>query len=119
VTGSCACPAPNAVCGGTCVNLQTDTNNCGACGSACMANQSCISGACACTGLVCNGACVNPNTDNNNCGACGNVCAAGYQCTSAFLPVPQCLGGPGAVCTQNNQCISNVCLANTSPFTCR
>ena len=33
--GTCVCPAAETVCGGTCVDLQTDSNNCGACGTAC------------------------------------------------------------------------------------
>jgi hypothetical protein len=43
------CPSGQTLCGGasgTCVNLQTDNNNCNACGNACASGQSCINGAC-------------------------------------------------------------------------
>jgi len=33
----CSCPPGNKRCGGTCVNLQDDPRNCGACGVACDA----------------------------------------------------------------------------------
>ncbi|MEZ4410482.1 MAG: hypothetical protein R3A52_28980 [Polyangiales bacterium] len=65
--------------------MQTDGANCGACGTACGAGQSCCAGACATTA-----------TDRANCGACGAVCdyangtpacaagACGGTCTSGY-----------------------------------
>lgn len=41
------CPAGQKRCGNRCVNLQTDPANCGACGNACGAGQTCTAGACA------------------------------------------------------------------------
>lgn len=41
-----ACAAPSALCGGACVDLATDRNNCGACGSTCTKAQTCLKGAC-------------------------------------------------------------------------
>jgi hypothetical protein len=38
------CPTGETDCSGTCVNLATDNNNCGSCGSVCL--QSCIGGVC-------------------------------------------------------------------------
>jgi hypothetical protein len=35
-----------AICGGACTDLQTDANNCGACGSACPCGQACVGGIC-------------------------------------------------------------------------
>ncbi|KAH7443465.1 hypothetical protein KP509_02G036000 [Ceratopteris richardii] len=50
-------------CAGTCVNVQLDNNNCGACGRRCAFTEAC-----------CEGACKDLNTDEFNCGRCGNVC---------------------------------------------
>src|SRR5450759_4451654 len=78
--------AGTADCGGTsCVHIDTDPNNCGACASVCpaVANGTlyCSGGAC---GFICNtiftacgSVCRNLATDPNNCGSCNNVCAFG------------------------------------------
>jgi hypothetical protein len=87
------CPPGTTDCGGVCLDLQTDVNNCGACGNVCPEAQpgfdvGCAGGNCffmrepACAeGLsFCNGVCVNRLTDPANCGLCGNVCAPGQIC---------------------------------------
>jgi hypothetical protein len=87
------CPPGTTDCGGICLDLQTDVNNCGACGNVCPEAQpgfdvGCAGGNCffmrepACAeGLsFCNGVCVNRLTDPANCGLCGNVCAPGQIC---------------------------------------
>ncbi|MEI8257623.1 MAG: hypothetical protein WCJ30_18260, partial [Deltaproteobacteria bacterium] len=43
------CLAPMSQCGDLCVNAQTDRDNCGSCGHACPAGQSCAGGACSLT----------------------------------------------------------------------
>jgi hypothetical protein len=52
--------------------------NCGMCGLACPAGQSCSGGtcmtACAPPNLVCSGACVDPQTSPSHCGGCGRPC---------------------------------------------
>ena len=89
------------------VAVNTDANNCGACGTRCSGNNVPTP---ACTGGVCTGACavnfadcngnkqfdgceVNIGTDANNCGMCNNSCAAknvvscvAGACTGACLP---------------------------------
>lgn len=44
-TGDAGCPAPTMQCGSTCVNLDSDMDNCGACGHACT-SRSCAGGRC-------------------------------------------------------------------------
>jgi hypothetical protein len=44
--GKCACPSGSTLCGGNCVDLQSDPQNCGQCGNACATEQSCVSGVC-------------------------------------------------------------------------
>ncbi|HEY5241456.1 MAG TPA: hypothetical protein VIJ22_08325 [Polyangiaceae bacterium] len=43
-TQSQCCPAGDSYCGGTCINVQTDTNNCGGCDAGCAAQ--CVGGMC-------------------------------------------------------------------------
>lgn len=58
--------------------------NCGACGHACGAGETCTGATCQATcgagETDCNGSCVNLNTDVSNCGACGHACATGQGC---------------------------------------
>ncbi len=75
--GACApCPAGETACGVACVNEQTDSNNCGSCGTQCLVGSSCQSGSCSCPGgqTKCNGICVSEPTDPGNCGACATRC---------------------------------------------
>jgi hypothetical protein len=87
------CPAGTTDCGGVCLDLLNDINNCGACGNVCPEGQpgferGCAEGNCffmrerACAeGLsYCNGVCIDRLTDPANCGVCGNACAAGQIC---------------------------------------
>lgn len=76
-----ACAAGSNFCGGHCVSLNSDPNNCGACGQVCGGGTICTNGFC--TGGTCSSsqvycpaaaACTNLQTDPNNCGACGQQC---------------------------------------------
>ncbi len=95
------CPSGQTLCGSTCVNLQTDNNNCGVCGKACTSGQTCSNGRCtiSCSGPtpdLCGTTCTNKQTDVNNCGTCGDVCnatngtatcssgACGITCSSGY-----------------------------------
>ena len=88
-----ACPTGQTLCGTACVNLVTDSRNCGRCGTVCptVANGAavCIQGVCGfncspgwgnCDGNRANGCEVSLNTDSRNCGRCGTVCSAGATC---------------------------------------
>jgi hypothetical protein len=97
--GSCSL----SVCGTSCVNEQTDSNNCGACANVCPvpsnSTAACTAGAC---GFTCNGvvgssnwvknaagtACVDLNNDNNNCGTVGNVCVSPKTCSAGTCVTP-------------------------------
>ncbi|HEY1956763.1 MAG TPA: hypothetical protein VGH28_14185 [Polyangiaceae bacterium] len=73
------CSVPNLVCGGVCIAVGSDPANCGACGNACIGDDStCVGGQCACgsPGMdYCDGAgCMDITSDFNNCGFCGNAC---------------------------------------------
>jgi len=73
--GLCTCPH---VCGGTCADIGTDTENCGACGTACPAGGSCVAGKCQCPASAptdCTTKCADLSTDAKNCGTCGNACS--------------------------------------------
>ncbi len=76
-----ACVRPRAICGGTCVDLASDRNNCGGCGRGCRSGELCVFGVCSslCGAplMICNGLCIDVQTDPRNCGGCGIVCPTG------------------------------------------
>ncbi|MBI5502489.1 MAG: hypothetical protein HY907_19755 [Deltaproteobacteria bacterium] len=49
VDDGCTCVSGETDCGGVCVDLLFDELNCGACGSACSAGQTCLRGSCSAT----------------------------------------------------------------------
>ncbi len=81
-------PSPCAItetqCDDVCVNVNTDSSNCGACGNECGVGEECSAGACesVCSPseTFCDGFCVDTDTDDDNCGECGLVCAGGESC---------------------------------------
>jgi len=83
-TGPVGCAGGLMSCGTTCVDTNTDPQNCGGCGKACS-GQPCSGGKCVAmcptTTTNCSGSCIDTKTDANNCGACGKACAAGEVCT--------------------------------------
>lgn len=82
-------------CGSTCVNAQSDPNNCGNCGIVCGAGLVCSNGACSAScaaGLAqcAPGSCENLMTSSTSCGSCGTVCQGGATCQNG-----SCVGGGG------------------------
>lgn len=100
VDDHCACPdAEQTVCGRTCVDLQTDAQNCGRCGQACASTEICQGGHClvgasACAGLP----------DGTPCGASG----AGLRCCHGTCPSPTCLSA-NSCCADGPTCLAQCC----------
>jgi len=68
------------LCGDTFVDLQTDRDNCGACGEACGWDSQCVAGSCSCAATTCGKICVKLDQNPDNCGACGQACPANQWC---------------------------------------
>ena len=87
-----SCSSDELLCGTVCVSPSTDTDNCGGCGTTCLAMQSCQAGVCACPydETSCGGACVDLLADQSNCGACGTICPSPESCESGACA---CVGG--------------------------
>jgi hypothetical protein len=126
------CKEGTLPCGTGCIDPRADRRNCGACGTACGAQQDCNAGVCQCrTGTtLCDGACVDTSYDPQHCGTtgCGVSCAAGQvcdqgACTTTCSPgltlcVASCVdlqgdeancGACGAGCAQGQTCKQGVC----------
>ena len=80
--GTCGVSGQTA-CGTSCVNLQSDPANCGACGQSCGPGGVCSAGVCSCQAgmTLCNGACVDTLSNGAHCGGCGVTCT-GQVCAS-------------------------------------
>ncbi|MFN8453040.1 MAG: hypothetical protein U0521_31570, partial [Anaerolineae bacterium] len=96
-----ACVNGAVYCNETCTFLESDPDNCGACGNVCPAGQSCLGGVCQDDDpgegcgfpfILCGGGCVDPTTDPFNCGGCFNQCAPNEVCAGGFC---QGFGGDG------------------------
>jgi hypothetical protein len=99
------CPTGQTLCSGTCRNLSSDNNNCGACGTTCPSGQTC-----------CKGTCRNLSSDNNNCGTCGTACRVYGTCQSGT-----CKCGTDPACVRGQVCQSGVCVTSAAllyPYTC-
>jgi len=109
------CLAGQIECGGMCVDPQTNSGNCGACGNACGASQSCEMGRCACPSgqSACGASCVDLQTSSDNCGACSNACPSGQMCAAGMCiamctsPRTLCGMGPSATCVDTDTDTAN------------
>jgi hypothetical protein len=104
-----SCPSGWSCCGGSCVNLRLDEDNCGRCGAACghpNAALSCVDSVCVieecragyadCNGNPQDGCEVALLTDVRDCGACGLSCDLPYAlsgCAQGRCTVRQCAAG--------------------------
>jgi hypothetical protein len=84
------CLDTSMMCGDTCVDVMSDQNNCGACGTVCGDTERCTAGACtavqfpACPAgqTDCSGTCADTMVDANHCGTCDNACGPAAACYS-------------------------------------
>jgi hypothetical protein len=74
--GICTCPSGTTLCGSSCVDTSTDSNNCGGCGSSCGAGKTCSAGTCPTTNdNAVKSVCASQNCDNSqtNCQSNGGT----------------------------------------------
>lgn len=77
--GSCACPAPGAMCNGVCVDTSKSSSNCGACGTTCdsIPTESCIASTCTACGDAGEACCAS----GTGLATAGSGCRQGYACS--------------------------------------
>jgi len=126
-SSSLVCTAGTVECNVTCVYLNSDPANCGACGNACQPRAVCVptddggSGQCECqrgqvlpdggtTILLCNGTCTDITTDPKNCGGCGGsggaVCGTGQVCAPNDAGGGVCQTSCGTAVECNGACVT-------------
>ncbi len=95
------CPSGLTRCGDACVDLQTTSGSCGACGTKCLAAQACTAGVCGCPAgkTACGNNCVDLTSSSLSCGECGKTCTAGQTCQGSQC---QCAQPTDIVC--DNAC---------------
>ncbi|MDP3221337.1 MAG: hypothetical protein Q8S73_45055, partial [Deltaproteobacteria bacterium] len=120
------CVAGQTCCGGGCVDIRTNTGNCGGCGMTCAVNNAtpaCLVGACSvgscapgfgdCDSAPANGCEVDTRVTLAHCGACNNACparanatptcaagACGFLCDAGFA---DCDGDPSNGCESDTR----------------
>lgn len=133
LTGCCNAPRTKCLATG-CVDLQTDSRNCGSCGNACAARQVCQGGRCVCPSPLnqCGADCVDTRSDPRNCGSCGRACAPNESCAAGSCvcasPSQVCggvcintssdsnnCGGCGRRCPSGQTCSGGMCMSPTGP----
>ena len=92
--GGGGCRADEVMCGGSCVDTDSNPRHCGGCGDACSAGEVCSGGVCdamGCSGgtTECGGGCVDTSSDERHCGGCDAACDPSETCTDG-----SCVAGP-------------------------
>ena len=121
-------------CGGmSCIDLNSDSQNCGACGRACPVESSCVDARCSCAGTLtaCESGCVDLMTNPENCGSCDNGCAdlvclvgacsadcgALTECSGACVDLdsnPRNCGACGRECSAGALCEAGQCVCSAT-----
>jgi hypothetical protein len=92
--GQCVCPVPSdQYCGATCIDVLSDSTNCGKCGHSCPSFALCQNGQCHCPAgqVYCEdplSGCFNLATDTAHCGACAQPCSPGSACQNGICVAP-------------------------------
>ncbi len=103
-----------------CVNLDTNSANCGACGNCCREGELCAGGVCRCTdgdGIlrVCSATenccpdigCADLTSNPRSCAACGLKCGRGEICDNGSCRCGTLIFHGGSVCNYNHVCTGN------------
>jgi hypothetical protein len=98
-----ACRPGRTLCGSTCVDLEHESSNCGACNHACASVDGgvarCERGLCEVTCVspltACDGLCLNTQDDPARCGECNKACKPDEMCSAGKCAKPKPAAGPG------------------------
>ena len=91
-------------CGGTCIDMDTDEQNCGTCGNKCGKGETC-----------CHGKCSKVDSDEKHCGICGNECAKDCLCCHGNCTAPNSNDDCGSC---GNKCHGKAGCLFTSLYSC-
>jgi hypothetical protein len=134
------CPTMLYACTNACVDLASDSNNCGECSHSCVGGTVCVNGQC--TGLcasqltMCGVACVDTRFDHAHCGDCNTTCKVDEVCNAGKCAVScsegltgcsgDCVdvgsdsdncGTCGHACPHGHACAGGVCQVTCAPPT--
>ena len=104
---------------GRCTDTNFDRNNCGACGEACAADETCCGGVCHPTAVCDQGCACRTNSAGTFCaclcsacpGDSDTFCCDGVCIGEAIFTDPNNCGACGRACQAGEQCASGNCVA--------
>ncbi len=125
-SGACVCSG--TLCGGVCIDTDTDPANCGGCGVTCAAGEFCAAGVCRCS-PDCSGRTCGDDGCGGSCGSCPSermcnasgacVCTSGTDCGGACVDTmtdPNNCGSCGTRCRGSTRfCVGGTCTAGCTP----
>jgi hypothetical protein len=99
------CVDGNVACGADCARLDSSSEHCGSCDTACADSDVCDLGkcrprleGCSSTRLLCGDDCVDASKDSEHCGACDQSCPAEATCEAGSCACPGALTACGEAC---------------------